>query len=64
MFLNPTSPGRMYPVELFYAKEPESDYLNASLITVMQIHFTEPPGDILLFLTGSSCSSAKLLSCV
>ena len=47
-----TIPGRMFPVEVFYAKEPESDYLDASLITVMQIHLTEPPGDILLFLTG------------
>ena len=47
-----TIPGRMFPVEVFYAKEPESDYLDASLITVMQIHLTEPPGDVLLFLTG------------
>ena len=47
-----TIPGRTYPVEVMYAKEPEQDYLDASLITVMQIHLTEPPGDILLFLTG------------
>ena len=47
-----TIPGRMFPVEVFYAKEPESDYMDASLITVMQIHLTEPPGDVLLFLTG------------
>lgn len=47
-----TIPGRMFPVEILYTKEPESDYLDASLITVMQIHLTEPPGDILLFLTG------------
>lgn len=47
-----TIPGRMYPVEVLYTKEPETDYLDASLITVMQIHLTEPPGDILLFLTG------------
>ena len=45
-------PGRTYPVEILYTKEPESDYLDASLITVMQIHLSEPPGDILLFLTG------------
>lgn len=31
---------------------PESDYMDAALITVMQIHLTEPEGDILLFLTG------------
>ncbi|KAK0661740.1 Pre-mRNA-splicing factor ATP-dependent RNA helicase prp22 [Lasiodiplodia hormozganensis] len=45
-------PGRTYPVEIMYSKEPESDYLDAALTTVMQIHLTEPPGDILLFLTG------------
>lgn len=47
-----TIPGRTYPVEILFAKEPESDYLDAALITVMQIHLSEPPGDILLFLTG------------
>lgn len=45
-------PGRTYPVEIMYSKEPESDYLDAALVTVMQIHLTEPAGDILLFLTG------------
>lgn len=39
-----TIPGRMFPVEILYAREPETDYLDASLITVMQIHLTEPPG--------------------
>ena len=47
-----TIPGRMFPVEILYTKEFESDYLDATLITVMQIHLTEPPGDILVFLTG------------
>lgn len=41
-----TIPGRTYPVEVLYTKEPETDYLDASLITVMQIHLTEPPGKI------------------
>jgi len=45
-------PGRTFPVEVMYSREPESDYLDAALVTVMQIHLTEPPGDILLFLTG------------
>ena len=31
-------------MEILYTKEAESDYLDASLITVMQIHLTEPPG--------------------
>ncbi|KAG6037756.1 hypothetical protein E4U41_004785 [Claviceps citrina] len=47
-----TIPGRTYPVEILYSREPESDYLDAALVTVMQIHLTEPKGDILLFLTG------------
>lgn len=47
-----TIPGRTFPVEILYTKEVESDYLDAALITVMQIHLTEPPGDILVFLTG------------
>jgi ATP-dependent RNA helicase DHX8/PRP22 len=47
-----TIPGRTYPVEVLYTKEPEPDYLDAALITVMQIHLSEPEGDILVFLTG------------
>ncbi|KAK0634658.1 P-loop containing nucleoside triphosphate hydrolase protein [Bombardia bombarda] len=45
-------PGRTHPVEIFYTPEPERDYLEASVRTVLQIHATEPEGDILLFLTG------------
>jgi len=47
-----TIPGRTFPVEILYTKSPETDYLDAALITVMQIHLSEPPGDVLLFLTG------------
>ena len=45
-------PGRSFPVKVFFTKEPEIDYLEASLACVMQIHLSEPAGDILLFLTG------------
>ena len=45
-------PGRTFPVEILYSKQPQSDYLNASLLTVLHIHLTELEGDILLFLTG------------
>lgn len=31
---------------------PEADYLEAAVVTVLQIHVTQPPGDILVFLTG------------
>ncbi|KAJ2609896.1 DEAH-box ATP-dependent RNA helicase prp22 [Coemansia sp. RSA 1365] len=47
-----TIPGRTFPVEVMFSREPETDYLDSALMTVMQIHLTEPPGDILLFLTG------------
>ncbi len=45
-------PGRQHPVQILYASEPEHDYLDAALIAVLQIHFDEKPGDILVFLTG------------
>jgi pre-mRNA-splicing factor ATP-dependent RNA helicase DHX15/PRP43 len=45
-------PGRTHPVEIFYTAQPEKDYVEAALRTVLQIHATEPEGDILLFLTG------------
>ncbi|CAK7233252.1 DEAH-box ATP-dependent RNA helicase prp43 [Sporothrix bragantina] len=47
-----TVPGRTHPVEIFYTPEPEKDYVEAAVRTVLQIHATEPEGDILLFLTG------------
>jgi ATP-dependent RNA helicase DHX8/PRP22 len=47
-----TIPGRTFPVEILYTKEPEPDYMDAALITVMQIHLSEPAGDVLVFLTG------------
>lgn len=34
------------------SQEPERDYLEAAIRTVVQIHICEPPGDILVFLTG------------
>ena len=45
-------PGRLHPVEIFYTQEPERDYLEAAIRTVVQIHICEAPGDILVFLTG------------
>ncbi|CAD0016676.1 unnamed protein product [Aureobasidium pullulans] len=57
-----TIPGRTFPVEIMYSREPESDYLDAALTTVMQIHLTEPPGDILLFLTGKEEIDTEIAS--
>ena len=45
-------PGRTHPVEIFYTQEPEPDYVEAAIRTVLMIHRAEDEGDILLFLTG------------
>lgn len=45
-------PGRTHSVEIFYTPEPEQDYVEAAIRTVLQIHATEPEGDVLVFLTG------------
>ncbi|KAM3183001.1 putative pre-mRNA-splicing factor ATP-dependent RNA helicase mog-4 [Hymenolepis weldensis] len=45
-------PGRRYPVDIYYTKAPEADYIEAAIVTVLQIHVTQPPGDILAFFTG------------
>ena len=31
-------PGRTHPVEIFYTPEPERDYLEAAIRTVVQVH--------------------------
>ncbi len=58
-------PGRTHPVEVFYTQEPESDYVEAAVRTVMRIHCAEEHGDILLFLTGEeeiedACKKIKI----
>ena len=45
-------PGRRFPVNVFYTKAPEADYIDAVVVTTLQIHVTQPLGDILVFLTG------------
>ena len=45
-------PGRDHAVEIFYTQQPVPDYVEAAIRTVLMIHRTEDPGDILLFLTG------------
>lgn len=46
-------PGRMFPVDLYYTKSPEADYVDAAVVTVLQIHVSQPlNGDILVFMTG------------
>lgn len=44
--------GRTFPVETFFTQEPETDYVEAAIRTVLYIHQAEDAGDVLLFLTG------------
>merc|ERR1719359_2809514 len=45
-------PGRRYPVSIHYTKAPDANYLDACVITVLQIHLTQALGDVLVFFTG------------
>jgi len=45
-------PGRPYPVEIHFTEEAKANYFDAAIVTTFQIHTTQPPGDILVFLTG------------
>ncbi|KAG5849513.1 hypothetical protein ANANG_G00111500 [Anguilla anguilla] len=49
-----TIPGRTHPVEIFYTPEPERDYLEAAIRTVIQIHMCEEEEGDMLFLTGGA----------
>ena len=44
--------GSNYSVDVHYLTDPCPDYVKASVETVMKLHAVEPPGDILVFLTG------------
>eukprot|EP00210_Caulerpa_lentillifera_P006915 g6612.t1 len=45
-------PGRRYPVDIFYTKAPEADYVDAAVVTCLQVHVKQPLGDVLVFFTG------------
>jgi len=47
-------PGQIQDVEVNYLAKPERDYLKAAIQAVIQIHSSEPPGDVLLFLTSQA----------
>jgi len=46
--------GRVHPVDILYSIEPVADYVYAAYDTILNIHRTEPEGDVLVFLTGQS----------
>jgi len=45
-------PGRTFPVETYFAKSVQEDYVMAAVKQALQIHFNSSPGDILIFMTG------------
>jgi HrpA-like RNA helicase len=45
-------PGRTFPVQTLYTKDPQEDYIDAALLAALQIHYYEEEGDILIFLPG------------
>ncbi|EOD31583.1 hypothetical protein EMIHUDRAFT_418272 [Emiliania huxleyi CCMP1516] len=63
-------PGRTFPVDILYAKVPQEDYLEAAIKQAIQIHLSQPKGDILIFMTGqedilATCEgiSERLIEC-
>lgn len=48
-------PGRPFPVDIYYTKQPEADYLDAAIVTVLQIHVTQA-------VPGESSSNLALLA--
>ena len=45
-------PGRTFDVECFYQKTPVDDYVDAAAKQALAIHLSNPPGDILIFMSG------------
>ena len=48
-------PGRCFPVQVSHLLEvPEQGYLQLAVDKALDLHLYEPPGDILVFLTGQA----------
>ncbi|MEQ2263958.1 putative ATP-dependent RNA helicase dhx33, partial [Xenotaenia resolanae] len=56
--------GRQHPIQIYYTKQPQSDYLQAALVAVFQIHQEAPQShDILVFMTGQEEIEALARTC-
>ncbi|XP_032901810.1 ATP-dependent RNA helicase DHX33 isoform X2 [Amblyraja radiata] len=56
--------GRQHSIQIFYTKEPQNDYLHASLVSIFQIHQEAPPShSVLVFLTGQEEIEAMSRTC-
>ncbi|KAJ3290355.1 DEAH-box RNA helicase prp16 [Borealophlyctis nickersoniae] len=47
-----TIPGRTFPVDVMFSKNPCEDYVDSAVKQVLAIHLSHPPGDVLVFMTG------------
>lgn len=56
--------GRQHPIQIYYTKQPQSDYLQAALVSIFQIHQEAPfSHDILVFMTGQEEIEALARTC-
>lgn len=54
--------GRTFPVTVYHTVEPQVDYVEAAVSTILRIHEKEEAGDVLCFLTGQEeIDDAKLI---
>eukprot|EP00049_Salpingoeca_infusionum_P009535 m.161443 g.161443 ORF g.161443 m.161443 type:complete len:1244 (+) comp14363_c0_seq1:130-3861(+) len=47
-------PGRTFPVDKYFTKNPVDDYVEAAVKQAIQLHLQPNPGDILIFMTGQA----------
>ncbi|KAG8244813.1 Pre-mRNA-splicing factor ATP-dependent RNA helicase PRP16 [Homalodisca vitripennis] len=47
-----TIPGRTFPVEVYFSKNPVEDYVDSAVKQALQIHLQPHEGDILIFMPG------------
>lgn len=45
-------PGRTFPVDVQFSRSNVEDYLDAAVRQAITVHLSQPPGDILIFMTG------------
>ena len=55
-------PGRTFPVDLLHSKTVQEDYVEAAVKQAIAIHLGQPPGDILIFMTGQEEIEATCFS--
>ena len=50
--LPPPRPSRTFPVDVLWSRTVQEDYVEAAVKQAVTIHLRDPPGDILIFMTG------------